>query len=231
VDWLAGFVGRHTWPNNWVLFQTVVEEFLASVGGPYHESEILRGLETMEQWYLGNGWYTDGADRRVDHYNAWAFHFYPLLWTRIAETGDRADLAVALKDTYRARLRFFLTDYVHLVGGDGAPMHQGRSLTYRFAASVPFWMGELFDCSPLRPGVSRRAASGMLRYFAGHSVPDGRGLLTSGWHRSSCRRPRSTRARHPPTGRPRPSAASSCPAPTRRGRPPKNRCRSRRATG
>jgi len=65
----------------WMLFQTVTEEFLSSIGARYEESEILRGLDATEDWYVGDGWYTDGADRRVDHYNAWAFHFYPLLWT------------------------------------------------------------------------------------------------------------------------------------------------------
>ncbi|WP_326718320.1 DUF2264 domain-containing protein [Streptomyces sp. NBC_00243] len=183
VDWLAGFVGRETWPNNWVLFQTVVEEFLASVGGPHREAEILRGLDAMEKWYLGNGWYTDGADRRIDYYNAWAFHLYPLFWTDIADGGARSDRAAELRNTYRERLRSFLADYVHLVAADGAPVHQGRSLIYRFAAAVPFWTGAMFDCSPLSPGLARRAASGMLLHFARNSVPDRHGLLTLGWHR------------------------------------------------
>ncbi|WP_406335199.1 DUF2264 domain-containing protein [Streptomyces sp. NBC_00203] len=183
VDWLAGFVGRWTWPNNWVLFQTVVEEFLAAVGGPHQEAEILRGLDAIEKWYLGDGWYTDGADRRIDYYNAWAFHLYPLLWTDMAAGGARSDRAAELRNTYRERLRSFLADYVHLVSGDGSPVHQGRSLIYRFAAAVPFWTGAMFDCSPLPPGLARRAASGMLLHFDRNSVPDRRGLLTLGWHR------------------------------------------------
>lgn len=39
-----------------MLFQTIVEEFLASVGAPHHEHEILRGLDALDGWYLGDGW-------------------------------------------------------------------------------------------------------------------------------------------------------------------------------
>ncbi|MEY9850259.1 hypothetical protein ABH940_007383 [Streptacidiphilus sp. BW17] len=194
TEWLGGFVGRTPVGNNWVLFQTVVEEFLCSVGADHADAEIRRGLDALDGWYLGNGWYTDGPGRRVDHYNGWALHLYPLLWTRIAAGGPRAELAAELGVRFRERLRRFLDDYVHLVGGDGAPLHQGRSLTYRFAAAAPLWMGELFDCAPVPAGTVRRAASGMLRHFAEHGAPDGgrdkhgdgggggNGLLTLGWH-------------------------------------------------
>ncbi|MEY9956638.1 DUF2264 domain-containing protein [Streptacidiphilus sp. MAP5-52] len=182
ATWLGGFLGGTTVQNNWMLFQTIVEEFLASVGAPHHEHEILRGLEALEGWHLGGGWYTDGTGRRIDHYNGWALHFYPLLWTRIAATGPRADLAATRAATYRDRLRTFLADYIHLIGADGAPVHQGRSLTYRFAAATPLWTGALFDCSPLPPGQTRRAASAVLRHFTDHCAPDDRGLLRLGWH-------------------------------------------------
>ncbi|MEZ0064663.1 hypothetical protein ABIA32_000651 [Streptacidiphilus sp. MAP12-20] len=190
--WLGGFVGRRPVDNNWMLFQTTVEEFLSSVGALHDDAEIRRGLEALEDWYLGHGWYSDGpygttgghitGGLRVDHYNGWALHLYPLLWTRVAADGPRAALADQLGARYRERLRLFLADYVHLIGGDGAPLHQGRSLTYRFAAAAPLWMGELFDCSPGPSGLARRAASGMLRHFAKHGAPDADGILTRGWH-------------------------------------------------
>ena len=187
AEWLGGFVGRTPVGNNWMLFQTVVEEFLCSVGAPHQDTEIRRGLDALEQWQLGPGWYNDGPSsdgrgRRVDHYNGWALHVYPLLWTRLAADGPRAALAEHLGVRYRERLRLFLADYVHLIGTDGAPLHQGRSLTYRFAAAAPLWMGELFDCSPGPAGLARRAASGMLRHFAEHGAPDRDGLLNRGWH-------------------------------------------------
>src|SRR5690606_20029461 len=56
------------------------------------------------------------------------------------------------------------------------------SLTYRFAAAAPLWLGALFDATPLSPGTTRRMASGVLRYFVERGAVSPQGLLTLGWH-------------------------------------------------
>ncbi|GAA4204366.1 DUF2264 domain-containing protein [Actinocatenispora rupis] len=175
-SWLGGFVGKRTWDNNWILFQVVTEQFLASVDGPHDPAEIERGLDTIEPWYRGDGWYSDGAGANYDYYIGWAMHLYPLLWTRmVADDGGRGAV-------YRQRLREFLAQYQYFFGADGAPVHQGRSLTYRFASVAPLWLGALFDASPLSPGQTRRLASDVVRHFVERGVPDERGLLTLGWY-------------------------------------------------
>ncbi|GAB2848137.1 DUF2264 domain-containing protein [Streptomyces deserti] len=178
ADWLGGFVGARVNDSNWRLFQVITEEFLASAGAPHSRSEIDAGLARLEDWYRGGGWYTDGDGRKFDYYNAWALHLYPVLWARIA--GPRAD--PRLVDRHRARLRAFLHAHQHFFGADGAPVHQGRSLTYRFATTAPLWAGALADVTPLPPGRTRRLASGALKHFAERGVPDERGLLTLGWY-------------------------------------------------
>ncbi|MEU9451828.1 DUF2264 domain-containing protein [Streptomyces sp. NPDC048277] len=179
VGWLSDFVGAVVNDSNWRLFQVIVEEFLASVGGPYRRAEIDAGLARLDDWYRGGGWYTDGDGRKFDYYNAWALHLYPVLWARIA--GERADpWAVA---RHRSRLREFLGVHQHFFGADGAPVHQGRSLTYRYAAVTALWAGALADATPLPPGRTRRLASGALKHFTERGVPDERGLLTLGWYR------------------------------------------------
>ncbi|MEJ3748786.1 DUF2264 domain-containing protein [Actinomycetes bacterium KLBMP 9797] len=175
VDWLAGVAGKQTRPSNWVLFPVIVQQFLAGVGGPHDPAAIEEGLDRIEQWYVGDGWYTDGAGRSFDYYAGWALHLYPLLWARMS--GDRPR-----GDKYRERLRAFLTQYQHLFARDGAPVYQGRSLCYRFASVAPLWLGELMDASPLPPGRTRRIASGVLRHFVERGVPDERGLLGLGWY-------------------------------------------------
>ncbi|WP_427895591.1 DUF2264 domain-containing protein [Kribbella sp. GL6] len=177
VDWLSGFVGSRTWDNNWRLFQVVGEQFLASVGAPYSPDDIDAGLERIEDWYVGDGWYSDGPGQNFDHYIGWAMHLYPGLWTRMA--GPSADERLAV---YRERLHRFIEDAVHLTGSDGAPVHFGRSLCYRMGTAAPYWMGALLDATPLTPGQTRRLCSGTLRHFVDHGVPDERGLLTLGWH-------------------------------------------------
>ncbi|MBB2947295.1 hypothetical protein FB565_007063 [Actinoplanes lutulentus] len=173
VAWLAGFVGKRTPDSNWVLFRVIVEQFLASVGGPHDPAEITGGLDRIEDWHTGDGWYTDGDGRNFDYYSGWALHLYPVLWARMAGR------EFGLHD----RLARFLDGYQHFFAADGSPIFQGRSLTYRFATVAPLWLGALAGDPILAPGRIRRIASGALRHFTGNGAPDHRGLLTLGWHR------------------------------------------------
>ncbi|MFJ2962037.1 DUF2264 domain-containing protein [Streptomyces collinus] len=175
--WLGDALTAEPWPCNWELFPVTVGGFLADIGYEPDASRaaIDRGLERIEQWYVGDGWYTDGDGRKYDYYNGWAMHLYPVLHAWLEQ--DERLLAL-----YGDRLSRHLGDYARLFGGDGAPMHQGRSLTYRFATTAPLWLGALTGRTPLPPGETRRLASGALKYFLDRGAVDDRGLLTLGWH-------------------------------------------------
>jgi hypothetical protein len=180
IGYLAAVVGDHSYPRcNWVWFRIVVETFLRSVGGPWSAGDIEADLAAHDSFYRGGGWYADGEERAFDHYAGWALHLYPVLWARMAGTGD---LAGPRRETDRRRLERFLDDYLRLIGADGSPLIQGRSLVYRFAAAAPLWAGALAGVDTVRPGQLRRAASGIVGHFTAHGAPDGRGLLTLGWH-------------------------------------------------
>ncbi|MEV6838250.1 DUF2264 domain-containing protein [Streptomyces sp. NPDC051133] len=174
--WLADALTAEAWPCNWELFPVTVGGFLQDIG---YRTDAARkavdhGLERIEGWYLGHGWYTDGDGRKFDYYNGWAMHLYPVLHAWLSGDQDLLDL-------YGGRLHSHLVDYAHLFGADGAPLHQGRSLTYRFATAAPLWLGALTGHTPLPPGETRRLASGALRYFLDGGAVDRRGLLPLGW--------------------------------------------------
>ncbi|MFJ8062241.1 DUF2264 domain-containing protein [Streptomyces sp. NPDC096142] len=175
--WLADALTAEPWACNWELFPVTVGGFLQDVG---HEPDasrkaIDRGLSRIEDWYAGDGWYTDGDGRKFDYYNGWAMHLYPVLHAWLADDPRLLDL-------YGGRLERHLADYARLFGADGAPMLQGRSLTYRFATTAPLWLGALTGRTPLAPGETRRLASGALKYFLERDAVDADGLLTLGWH-------------------------------------------------
>jgi hypothetical protein len=183
LDWLGLMVGTDMPGNNWIWFQAVTEAFARTAGGSWSQADLDRTIALTDEWYAGDGWYSDGLTgghhRNFDHYNGWAMHLYPLWFCRIL-----GDLAPAgLLDRYRDRLRRFLADQRLLVGGNGSPLIQGRSLTYRFAALAPVWTGAVFDATPLVPGETRAIASRMLDHFTSHGAVDENGLLTLGWHR------------------------------------------------
>ena len=179
VAWFETVVGEEYPPINWVWFQIVVETFLASVDGRSSAEDIDAGLAVHDSLYRGQGWFADGPERAFDHYVGWAFHVYPQLWAMMAPGDPRVGARGSLDGD---RLADYLDDAVHLVGANGSPLVQGRSLIYRFAAAAPFWVGELSGHTRLRPGTSRRAASGMLDYFARNGAINGQGLLSIGWH-------------------------------------------------
>jgi hypothetical protein len=161
-------------------FRVTVETFLASVGGPHDAADIAADLELFESFYQEHGWYADGVQRAYDYYCGWALQLYPLLWT--ASPGADALGARALEPVWRDRLADFLDDYVHLVGSDGMPVIEGRSLIYRFASAAPFWMGAYSGATRLSEGVLRRASSGILRAFVERGGISDDGLLTIGFY-------------------------------------------------
>ncbi|MCZ2262186.1 DUF2264 domain-containing protein [Isoptericola sp. QY 916] len=180
VDYLAEAVGDDTYPRiNWVWFRLVVQTFLRSVGGPHSLDEMAADLATHDSFERADGWMSDGAERAFDHYAGWALHLYPTLWARMA---GAADLAAPRRERDVALLDRFLQDAVALVGGDGSPLVQGRSLTYRFAAAAPFWVGAMAEVPSLPPGLLRRAASAVVGHFVERGAPDDDGLLRLGWH-------------------------------------------------
>lgn len=179
IAWFETVIGEEYPPINWVWFQIVVETFLAGVGGRYSDGDIDAGLAIHDSLYRGHGWFADGPERAYDHYVGWAFQVYPQLWALMAPDDPRVQ---ARKVRDGERLADFLDDAACLVGGNGAPLIQGRSLIYRFAAAAPFWAGELSGHTRLSPGMSRRAASGMLDYFARRGAITEDGLLSIGWH-------------------------------------------------
>lgn len=180
IDYLAPVVGDETYPrNNWLWFRVVVQTFLRSVGGPWSQADIDKDLAQHDSFLREGGWISDGDERSYDHYVGWALHLYPVLWARMQ---GAADLANGRTAGDIARLDAFLQDAIVLVGADGSPLIQGRSLVYRFAAAAPYWAGVIAEVPSVPAGQLRRAASAIVRHFAENGVPNDDGLLDLGWH-------------------------------------------------
>ncbi|MFB9234095.1 DUF2264 domain-containing protein [Plantactinospora siamensis] len=173
--WLRQAIHREPSDNNWYLFPLTIASFLESVGRADEQTGyvIERGLSLIDGWYRGEGWYSDGAADAFDHYIGWALHLYPLLHAR--HRGDHA-----LEEKLTQRLREFLGTYSHMFDRNGAPLYQGRSLTYRTATLAAVAMGEVFGATPLEHGQSRRIMSANLRFFFEHDATRD-GVLTLGW--------------------------------------------------
>ena len=110
LDWLEA--DHWCADNNHVLFGAVCQAFRLRAGEPVDASPIWAALDRIDEWYLGDGWYTDSDGRRIDHYNAFAFHLYPFwLLDFLDPEGART---VVRREEYRRRLRHFVQAYQHL---------------------------------------------------------------------------------------------------------------------
>lgn len=201
ISWLREVIGTDYPPINWVWFRIVVLTFLRDVDprcDPEHgdaddvaalRTDLARDLAVHESCARAGGWFSDGPERAYDHYGTWAFAVFPTLWLRMRGADAlRADglITAADEDLHRQRLAAFIEDALGLIGADGGPLIQGRSLIYRMAAAAPAWAAALAGLADgphprVAPGRLRRAASGILDHFLSHGVPDEDGLLTLGW--------------------------------------------------
>ena len=178
LDWLAEFAGAWVPDNNWVWFRAVAAAFSRSVGGTWDQADIDHAVAAPRTGTRATAG-TPTAARGTSTITTAG----RCTCTRCGTAASRAaSRSAGLEQRYRSRLRRYLADAAHLVGGDGAPLFQGRSLTYRFATLAPFWAGALFDATPLAPGLTRRIASGMLRYFLSAGCLRADGTLSIGWH-------------------------------------------------
>lgn len=69
--------------NNWRLFPVLVNLALKSLSQPYDQHLIDFGLERLDSYYLGNGWYKDGVTEQRDYYIPFALHFYSLIYAKV----------------------------------------------------------------------------------------------------------------------------------------------------
>ena len=96
LDWLAAFPARGFPTTTGSGSVPSPRRSAASAGGTWHQADIEHAVARTEDWYAGDGWYTDGGTRNFDHYNGWAMHLYPLWYCRIAGHAGRARSRAAL---------------------------------------------------------------------------------------------------------------------------------------
>lgn len=162
--------------NNWLYFRVLVNMGLAHVGARHDAAAMHAALDRLESYYLGNGWYHDGPNRPSDYYVPFAFHFYGLIYARLAAESDPARA-----ERLRQRSGEFARDFLHWFAADGSALAYGRSLTYRFAQGG-FWGALAFaDVDALPWGVVKGLVMRHLRWWAQQPIFSGDGLLTIGY--------------------------------------------------
>ncbi len=181
--WLQNINRVRLVQSNWLFFRVLVNLGLRRCGQPWSEERVVADLTQLDRFYLNDGWYSDGAggaphrDGRLgDYYVPMAFHFYGLIYARLASDHDPVRAA-----RYVERARHFAQDFQHWFAADGAALPFGRSLTYRFAQGA-FWGALAFAGVEALPwGVIKGLYLRHVRWWMRQPIFSETGLLTIGY--------------------------------------------------
>lgn len=169
--------------NNWLLFSALTEAFLLKIGEPYDPFRLTMAIRKMKEWYVGDGWYSDGAKFSMDYYNSYVMHPMLVDLLRIAvekKITDEADLVSAER-----RMQRFAVFSERIISPEGYYPVFGRSITYRTAAFQSLAQSALEERLPegLHPAQVRCALTKvMYNLFNGSQNFDKNGWLVLGFN-------------------------------------------------
>jgi len=118
--------------SNWLLFTATVEAGLDALGAPFDATRVEYAVRQHEQWYKGDGAYSDGPAFHWDYYNSFVIH--PMLVDVTAALAGKMPAVKNLAAGIDERAKRYAAVQERMIGPDGAFPPIGRSLAYRCGA-------------------------------------------------------------------------------------------------
>lgn len=176
--------------TNWLLFSSTIECFLRKAGAQWDAYRVTSALRKIEEWYVGDGWYSDGPGFAFDYYNSYVIQPMNLECLEIMTDGGKRNVWNMEKDGYsRAlqRMQKYAIILERFISPEGAYPVFGRSIPYRMAVFQPLamlaWREELPE--ELSDGQVRAALTTVMkRMFEGEQNFNEKGFLTLGFNGS-----------------------------------------------
>lgn len=118
--------------NNWLLFRGLIEAFLMEASEEADGYALTVAANKINEWYLSDGWYSDGPEMAMDYYNAYVIHPMYIEMLEVMQkhhfgTPISTDLAVK-------RMQRFNVFIERLISPEGTYPAFGRSIVYRMGA-------------------------------------------------------------------------------------------------
>ncbi len=177
--------------NNWLLFGALPEAFLRSVGEEYDPVRVDYALNKMKEWYVGDGWYSDGEKFSMDYYNSFVIH--PMLVDLLASLKTTPvtkykqkgyNVEEAYQQALKRMVRYSEFSERIISPGGSFPAF-GRSVTYRTAAFQALAQTALMHQLPewVSPAQVRGALTSVFfNMYDGHQNFDKKGWLVLGFN-------------------------------------------------
>lgn len=172
--------------TNWLLFSSTIESLLAKIDAEADMYRVNSALRKIDEWYVGDGWYSDGQDFAFDYYNSYVIHpmYLETLQAMIDSKHWNKD---HYKRTHRKALKRtqkYVTVLERMISPDGTFPVFGRSIPYRMAALQPLALLSLYDRLPagITPGQARNVLTkSMHRMYDNNNIFNEGQYLTIGF--------------------------------------------------
>lgn len=174
--------------TNWLLFSSTIESFLVKVGAPHDNYRISMAVRKTEEWYVGDGWYSDGQGTfAFDYYSSYVFHAMYLETLQNMIDARQGGWGIDYKRFRQRALRRAQKHAVVLerfISPEGTFPVFGRSIPYRMATMQPLALMAWYQTLPveLSNGQVRRALTKVMHRMYDHqnNFNEG-GFLTIGF--------------------------------------------------
>ncbi|MBB6635151.1 DUF2264 domain-containing protein [Cohnella thailandensis] len=175
-QWLNQINHHPVWDCNWLFFRVLVNVGFRKIGLPCDEEQLTANLNRIDDFYAGEGWYTDGIGGHADYYGPFAIHYYGLLYAKLMGEEDPERAA-----RYRERAALFARSFIHWFAEDGSALPYGRSMAYRFSQAA-FWSAYAYaEVDGYPAGVAKGIVLRHLRWWFRQPIFDASGVLTIGY--------------------------------------------------
>ncbi|MDD2437582.1 MAG: DUF2264 domain-containing protein [Massilibacteroides sp.] len=169
--------------SNWLLFSATIECFLMKAEAEADIYRISSALRKIEEWYVGDGWYSDGPHFAFDYYNSYVIQ--PMYLECLEVVAGKKQIAkqeqykIALK-----RMQKYVQILERFISPEGTFPAFGRSIPYRLGVFQPLallaWREQL--PKELSNGQVRSALTAtMKRMFSREGNFNQKGYLTIGF--------------------------------------------------
>ncbi|MGP4039278.1 DUF2264 domain-containing protein [Gracilibacillus sp. D59] len=174
---------RKPYFSNWLLFSAIIETALYKVGEEdWDPMRIDYALNQFEQWYVGDGLYSDGISFHADYYNSYVIH--PMLLDIVEAVGPAYSDWSDKYEKICERAVQYARIQERMISPEGTFPPIGRSLAYRFGAFHHLANQVLRQDLPseLTAGQVRAALTAVIkRTFSSGAVFDEYGWLKIGF--------------------------------------------------
>ena len=118
--------------NNWQLFSGIVECFFILMGEKPDEKRMYAITNKINEWYVGDGWYSDGKRFAMNYYNSFVIH---PMFIQMLENMEKKNLKTPISSEEAIkRMQKFNLFLERLISPEGNFPPFGRSIVYRLGA-------------------------------------------------------------------------------------------------